>query len=347
MKRLSAYCVLILASLSWSPVFAQSNYVFEAGDSSLQKWLLPELPPFPKENYPTELRVELGKKLFFDPRLSGEKDMSCATCHNPMFGWSDGHKTGRGFKGQVLKRATPTVINTAYNFIQMWDGRKKDLEDQALGPLEADVEMNTDLDVLIKFLKKNRGYSKLFNEAYPKEGVSTKSLAMALASFERVIVSRNSRFDQWVRGDSQALNKEELMGFKLFVDKDKGNCEVCHSAPNFTDDGFHNIGLKQFASDDADLGRHALKPIRIMKGAFKTPTLRDIVFTAPYFHDGSADDLDTVVEHYVKGGEVSTNLSPNMKALTLSKKEKRAIVAFLKALTSKEENFTLPTLPLN
>lgn len=329
-----------------SPVFSD-GYVFEAGHESLQKWLLPEFPPYPKHNVPTKNRVELGKKLFFDPRVSGDGNMSCATCHSPMLGWSDGLPTGVGHKNQILGRATPTIVNTAYNYLQMWDGRKRDLEDQATGPMEAVVEMNTDIDGLLKFLKDDPTYSADFQKAYPNEGVTIGAVSKAIASFERTVVSRNSPFDQWVRGDENALTKKELKGFKLFVDPNKGNCEVCHSAPNFTDDGFHNIGLAQFGTGSQDLGRHKLRPLKILKGAFKTPTLRDVNQTAPYFHDGSAANLNEVMSHYVKGGEVKTNLSPSMKPLKLSKSERKAIIAFVNALTSPQEPFVLPVLPLN
>ncbi|MBL4795671.1 MAG: c-type cytochrome, partial [Pseudomonadales bacterium] len=291
---------------------------------------------------------KVGKMLFFDPRVSGDNNMSCATCHSPMFGWSDGLETGKGFQSQVLGRATPTITNTAYNSIQMWDGRKRDLEDQATGPMEAGVEMNTDIPALLKWLKMSEGYSAAFKKAYPKQGINKDTLAGAIASFERTVISNNSPFDNWVKGDKKAMTKQQIKGFKLFVDADEGNCMACHSGPNFTDDGFHNVGLKSFGAKNPDMGRHAQKPLKSMKGAFKTPTLRDVTLTAPYFHDGSVATLKGVVEHYAKGGEVQSNLSANMKKkLPLSKKEVKAIVAFIEALESPHDNFVLPVLPLN
>ena len=272
--------------------------------------------------------------------------MSCATCHSPLFGWSDGLPTAKGFKSMVLDRASPVVTNTAYNSIQMWDGRKKSLEDQAMGPMESNAEMNMDIPLLVAWLNDNAGYSKAFDKAYPGEKIDEVTIAKAIASFERTVVSKNSRFDKWVDGKKKALTKQEILGFKVFTDPNKGNCEVCHSAPNFTDDGFHNIGLASFGSENPDMGRYAQKPIRLMKGAFKTPTLRDIEYSAPYFHDGSAKTLEEVVDHYVSGGVVKTNLSPMMKSLTLSEEEKAALVAFLKSLSSPQENFVLPILPL-
>lgn len=324
--------------------FANEKTIYKAGHPSLKGWLLPNVP-YPKGNKPTKTRVKLGKMLFFDTRLSGDGNMSCATCHNPLYGWSDGLSTAKGFKSMVLGRASPTVINTAYNALQMWDGRKKSLEDQATGPMEASVEMNTNIPRMLKWLNNNEGYNKAFAKAYPGEAVDRKTVSKAIASFERTAISNDSPFDRWVKGNAGAMTKQQVRGFKLFVEPGKGNCAACHQAPNFVDDGFHNIGLASYGKKNPDVGRYAQKPLGIMKGAFKTPTLRDIALTAPYFHDGSAKTLEEVVAHYAKGGVVKTNLSPEMKKLTLSKQDKEDLVAFLKALTSKPKAVTLPILP--
>lgn len=312
-----------------------------------QNWLMPGQPPYPKGNKPTNARVQLGKMLFFDPRLSGDGNMSCATCHNPLLGWADGLPTAKGVKSKVLDRATPTVINTAYNNIQMWDGRKDSLEDQAMGPMEASVEMNMNIPRLFAWLKSNREYVARFNKAYPGKPIDSKTVSMAIATFERTVVSNNSAFDHWLKGDKKAMSHEQLRGFQVFLDPNKGNCAACHQAPNFVDDGFHNIGLKSYGKKNPDIGRYAQKPIRLMKGAFKTPTLRDIALTAPYFHDGSANTLMEVVEHYDRGGIVKTNLSPEVKKLDLSRRDKKDLVAFMKALTSKQAPVVLPALPIN
>lgn len=323
----------------------ESKYVYEAGHASLQEWLLPDQPPYPKDNAPTPNRIELGKKLFFDPRLSGDQTISCATCHNPVLGWSDALPKGIGFKGADLPRASPTVINTGYNTIQMWDGRKKTLEDQAMGPMEATLEMNMDFAKLFDFLRNNKAYSAMFEAAYPGEGVNAKTVSKAIASYERTIISNNSPFDKWVKGDKNAMTAQQINGFKLF--NGKANCEVCHSAPNFTDNGFHNLGLASWADKNADVGRYAQKPIRILKGAFKTPTIRDIERTSPYFHDGSSTTLMEVVDHYDKGGVVKEGISPNIKALNLTEQEKQDLVAFMQALTSPFIPVSLPEIPYN
>ncbi len=324
-------------------VQAEDNYTFKAGHSSLQKWILPDVPPQPANNPLTAEKISLGKKLFFDPRLSGDGNMSCATCHNPVFGWSDALPTAKGVKSKVLGRASPTIINSGFNEIQMWDGRKKSLEDQAMGPMEATVEMNMDTKKLFTWLNNNKGYKKEFENAFPGEKIDANTVKKAIASYERTVISNNSPFDKWVKGDKSAMTSQQVKGFKLFVGKAK--CVACHSEPNFTDSGFHNLGLKSWGNKNPDMGRYAQRPLRLMKGAFKTPTLRDIDRTAPYFHDGSAATLADVVEHYSKGGIVKTNLSPSMEKLDLSKKEQQAVVAFLHALSSPYVAVTLPELP--
>jgi cytochrome c peroxidase len=317
----------------------------EAGHASLQKWKLPATPPHPEDNAPTAARVDLGKKLFFDPRLSGDGNMSCASCHSPLLGWSDGLGTGKGFKSMVLDRASPTVVNTGYNSIQMWDGRKKSLEDQAMGPMEASAEMNMDTVRLFKWLNESAGYRALFASAYPGQPIDAGTLSKAIASFERTVVSNSSPFDAWVAGNRAALTPEQVKGFALFIDPKKANCTACHSGPNFTDNGFHNLGLASYGKDNPDVGRFAQRPVASMKGAFKTPTVREATRTAPYFHDGSARTLEELVEFYAQGGVVKTNRSPSMKELPLNAEEKAQLVAFMNALSSPHQPLTLPELP--
>jgi cytochrome c peroxidase len=324
-----------------------------AGDYSLgvgkedQKWLLPKTVPAPADNQVTPARVELGKALFFDPRLSSDRNLSCAGCHNPMMGWSDGLPTAKGSKSKVLGRATPTIINTGYNTLMMWDGRKASLEDQAMGPMESMDEMAMDLSALFKWLNDEPAYKDMFAKAYPGEAVDSKTLSKAIASFERTVVSNDSPFDHWLQGDKKAMTKQQILGFRLFSDPNKGNCVACHQAPNFTDGGFHNLGLASYADGKGDMGRYAIKPVAVNKGAFKTPTLRGVALTAPYFHDGSAKTLMDVVEHYNKGGVSKTDLSKDMKPLNLTGDEKEAIVAFMQALTSPAKPMVLPKLPPN
>lgn len=337
---------LVLLSLSAVNIAQDiSKLVFEAGHKSLSQWILPDEAPYPEGNKPNAARIELGKALFFDPRLSGDGNMSCATCHNPLLGWSDGLPTAKGFQSRVLDRATPVITNTGFNSLQMWDGRKATLEDQAMGPMEATVEMNMDIKGLFEWLNTSEGYQKLFKKAYPGEPIAAETLSKAIASFERTVISNNSRFDRWIKGDAKALSKQEIEGFKIFIDPEKGNCSVCHSGSNFTDNGFHNVGLKSFGKKNPDLGRYAQVPLPLMKGAFKTPTVRDVEFSAPYFHDGSAATLAELIDFYERGGDVKTNLSPNLKALSLTEEEKKNLELFLLSLSSPPQPFTLPVLP--
>lgn len=318
----------------------------KAGDPSLQKWLLPDEVPQPENNKLTPERIELGKKLFFDPRLSGDGNMSCATCHNPLFGWSDGLPTALGNKSKVLDRASPVITNTAYNAVQMWDGRKRTLEDQAMGPMEATVEMNMNVSKLFDWLQKNKGYQVAFEKAYPGEGINQDTLSKALASYERTIISNNSPFDQWVKGDAKAMTAQQVRGFEIFLEENKGNCAACHGAPNFVDNGFHNLGLASYGKESPDMGRFGQLPLPRMKGAFKTPTLRDVTLSGPYFHDGSAATLMDVMQTYADHGYTEGNISPEVKKINLDKQDMQDLVAFMQALTSPVKPVTLPTLPL-
>ena len=316
-----------------------------AGHASLKKWVLPDVP-YPADNKPTAERIELGKKLFFDPRVSGEGNMSCATCHNPVRCFSDGLPTAKGVKSMVLGRATPTIWNAAYNTLQMWDGRKKSLEHQALGPIQADVEMNADMTKLLGFLNESPGYKGLFEKVYPNLPINDDTLGKAIASFERTIISRNTPFDQWVAGKKGAMTADQVSGFKIFISSDKANCAACHMGPNFTDNGFHNVGLQSFGAAEPDLGRFKERALPVNRGAFKTPTLREAVSTGPYFHDGSARTLEEVVAFYAKAGEVRTNQSKTIKGFNLTDVETRQLVSFLHALTTQAPPaVTLPTLP--
>ena len=303
------------------------------------RWRLPVVP-FPIGNEPTPQRVELGERLFFETRLSRTGTMSCASCHDPEKGWADGLPTARGFAGKVLPRATPTIVNAAYARILMWDGRAGSLEDQALGPVDSFDEMGANSDDMapnsekaLRFLNANVSYQLEFARAYPGEPIDRQTLAKAIASFERTVVSTGSPFDRWLDGDGAAMSPQQVRGFRVFTNPEKGNCATCHQAPHFTDDGFHNIGLASYGKASPDMGRYPIKPVAVNKGAFKTPGLRNIATTAPYFHDGSAQSLAEVVEHYVTGGRIRTNLSANMRPLVLTPQEKDDLLAFLHALT--------------
>jgi cytochrome c peroxidase len=309
-----------------------------AGDQR-QAFRIPERAPEPADNRTKPERKELGKMLFFDPRLSGSNWMSCASCHNPALGWSDGLPMAIGDEMKTLKRRTPTLLNTGFNTVHMWDGRFKSLEEQAWGPILSEGEMHaTEAGTLAK-LRAIPEYLKAFERAYPGEGITKLTVAKAIANYERTLTSRDSAFDRWAEGDEGAISADAKRGFKLFVGK--ANCAACHQGPNFTDQGFHNIGVKG-AEDE---GRFAKVPIKISRGAFKTPTLRDIALRAPYMHNGAYRTLEEVVDHYDRGGDEKGNLDPNMKPLRLSKNEKKCLVEFMKSVTGKPQATTVPNLP--
>ena len=353
-----AYPLLLAGLLLTTQAQAQAvpEYVAEAGHSSLKGWLLPAMPSSPPDNLWTPAKAELGKQLFFDPRLSGTGQVTCVSCHLPERGWEDGLPTAVRFGGKVMSVASPTIVNVGYNSIFMWDGRMSTLEAQAFGGqgIKADInalseEYGVKEGAHIERIKAVKGYQTAFAKAFPEapadQKISRDTIAKALASFERTVVSRTSPFDRWVKGERAAMTGQQINGFKVFVGK--GGCVVCHAAPNFTDDGFHNVGLKSFADPGHHKGRMTQMPgFAKTDGAFKTPTLRDIALRAPYFHDGSARTLMDVVEHYDRGGDVKTHLAVNMKSrLELTAEEKQALVVFMEALTSPQKPFVYPVLP--
>ena len=304
--------------------------------------------PLPKMKHPTDnpwsQEVEkLGKALYFDPRLSGSNWISCVTCHNPGLGWSDGLPRTIGDGQKELGRHSPSIINSGYFEILMWDGRAKSLEEQALGPIAATVEMNQNLDSLLKELKAVPGYVKLFKKAFGEPGITKSNIGKAIAMFERSVVSQNSPYDRYFQGDKSAMPKSALNGMNLFFGKAK--CSICHNGPTFSDSGFHNIGVKQQGPLKEDLGRYNITKEESDKGAFKTPGLRHISRMAPYMHDGSEATLSDVVDFYDQGGDVAENRSPFITALHLSKSEKNDLVEFMKSLEGEPIIVSIPALP--
>jgi cytochrome c peroxidase len=324
-----------------------------SGHLSLRKWLVPKDIPAPADNATTPERVKLGEMLFFDARLSVHGHTSCVMCHFPERGFADGLPASVRFMGERMTRNSPGLVNVAYMPWLMWDGRNATLEQQALSSQAPGGSLNagwkqmgiTDPDLGIDRIKSLGGYVRAFAKAYPGEAITRETVAKAIAAFERSLVSRDSPFDRWVRGDAGAMTPSQVNGFRVFVDPAKGNCAACHAAPHFTDGGFHNLGLRQFGQPGADAGRFNERAIASMKGAFRTPSLRDVELTAPYFHDGSAGTLREVVEHYARGGDVKTNLSPLVKPLTLSSTEKDDLVSFMRALTTRRPVYDPPRLP--
>ncbi|MCE3288446.1 MAG: putative di-heme cytochrome c peroxidase [Caulobacter sp.] len=305
----------------------------------LQDYRRPASIPAPADNPITQAKADLGKALFFDPRLSGSGAISCASCHNPSLGWEDGLAKGVGHKGTELGRHTPTILNTAWAEPLFWDGRATTLEEQAKGPLASSAEMNMPHADVVKAVAGIPGYRKAFAAAYPGEPIDIDTIAKAIATYERTVVSADAPFDRWARGDAGAISESAQRGFVLFNTTAK--CSTCHSGWRFTDDGFHDIGL---AGDD--MGRGKIMPgLTILERAFKTPTLRNIAERAPYMHDGSQATLEAVVDHYDKGFVQRASLSDSIKPLNLSAQDRADLVAFMRTLSSQDAPVSLPNLP--
>jgi len=282
--------------------------------------------PVPADNPLTPEKIELGKQLFFDPRLSCDDTTSCATCHDPKKGWSNSLNFATGVRGQVGGRSAPTVINAAYSELQFWDGRAERLEGQALGPIQNPIEMDHKLDECVRKLNAIPGYREQFRKIFNSD-VTPENIAKAIASFERTVLSGNAPYDRFKAGDKSALSEAAQRGMKVFFGK--GHCSACHTGPNFTDDAFHNVGVNINAAKP-DLGRFEVTKVSGDKGSFKTPTLREIARTAPYMHDGSMATLEEVVEHYDKGGTANPQLDEEIFPLKLTTQEKADLVTFMK-----------------
>lgn len=314
-------------------------------------------------------KVELGKLLFFDRRLSRDGTVSCADCHNPRLAFTDGRAVATGIKARQGERSSPTLVNRAFSTAQFWDGRASSLEEQAKGPMVDPLEMgNGSHDDVVNSLKRVDGYRRLFYEAFGTEDFTIDDVAKAIATFERTLLSGNSPFDQFQRGDRWAISSTAERGFDLF--RDRARCVTCHTGFNFTDEQFHTLGTG-YERSDSDLGRYRVTQRERDKRKFKTPTLREIANTAPYMHDGRFRTLEEVVDFYDRGGlertrygcapatvDVSNigfdlpipkiflprviqrrtvnpraNSPTEIQPLNLSEREKKDLVAFLKCLS--------------
>lgn len=282
------------------------------------------LPP----NAPLEPQAALGRSLFHDPRLSGAEQRSCASCHQPERGFTDGLPKGAAIDGTPLARNTPHIFNVRWGKSFYWDGRAPTLEAQARFPILASNELGGNFETVVSRLAADPTMRDQFGAAFPSEPeISEKGVLAALAAYERTIVAPLTRFDAWVAGNDNALAESEKAGFQIFVGK--GGCVSCHGGWRFTDDNFHDIGLRSF-----DPGRGAIDPSAGGLPMFKTPSLRQLALTAPYMHDGSLSTLESVVQHYAGGLEVRPSLSPNIvRDLELTAEERAQLVAFLGTLT--------------
>ncbi len=281
---------------------------------------------YPEDEPPSEDEIYLGKLLFFDHRLSGNNNVSCATCHNPDHGFSDGLKLSIGTEGNKLTRHTPHLYNLAWSNIFFWDGRADSLEHQALMPITNPEEMNLSETIMLSRIAAIQLYQAQFTKVYGKIEIDKWHISRALASFMRSIVSNNSSFDKYLAGQFQALSPEARNGLKLFEGKAK--CTECHDGANFSDDSFHSLGIAT-----TDKGRGTIINEPEMAYRFKTPSLRNVALTNPYMHDGSLADLEAVIQFYNEGGGDGPNKDVLMKPLNLTQDEVRDLISFLSALT--------------
>ncbi len=295
--------------------------------------------PVPADNPPTAETIALGKRLYYDPALSLDNTIACASCHHPDKGFADDKPFSQGVQNKLGGRNSPTVLNSAYYPAQFWDGRAASLEEQAKGPVQNPVEMAHTLGGVEERLSQDPTYRLAFDKAFGPGPITYDKVAKAIASFERTVVAGNSPFDRYYYGhDKKALSPAAIRGFEVFRRADKGNCAACHLIGDkhalFTDNAFHNIGVGVKNEVPTDLGRFAVTKAEADKGRFKTPSLRNVALTAPYMHDGSLTDLKQVVDFYIGGGNSNPNRDPQIKPLDfLTGQERADLLEFLKSLT--------------
>lgn len=302
------------------------------------------------EDPPTPERVRLGRWLFYDERLSADGTIACVTCHHPENAFSEPTPVSTGIDGQQGGRKAPSFINQAWTLYPhfFWDGRAASLEEQALGPIENPIEMGNTLSGMIENLQGITGYAKYFEEAFGTEGITKERVAKAIADYERTRMSGNSPWDRWKSGgDEGAVSDLVKQGDSLFF-FGKARCNECHLGQNLTDSQFHNLGVGWDVESEqfADTGRYLVTSEEADRGAFKTPTVREVSKHAPYMHDGSLATLRAVVEHYNQGGVENPYLDAKLAPLNLTEEEIEALVAFMQALDGEGyQDFTPTAFP--
>jgi len=293
-----------------------------AGEKRLEIPLgLDSFMPVPEANSLTPEKVAMGRDLFSDRRLSRDRTISCATCHDPKRTFTDGKPIAEGVSGRHGQRRVPAILNRGYGKSFFWDGRIATLEEQVLQPIVSPTEMDLTVEEVVTRLRDDRRYSALTSE----------SLAQALASYVRTILAGGSPYDRYIAGDREALSDQARMGLQIF--RRKGNCASCHLGPNLTDECYHNTGIAWREGRFADMGRFIVTRRDQDRGAFKTPTLRQVAARAPYMHDGSIASLEEVVEYYDRGGNRNPNLDSELQPIGFTGEEKQALVAFLRSLS--------------
>ena len=321
-------------SILLSRLFAASFIVFCAAFGQAEKTAVRAEPiqPIPPVVIENKAKVDLGRMLFFDPRLSKSGFISCNSCHNLGTGGVDGLPSSIGHGWQLGPINSPTVFNAKFNVAQFWDGRAKDLVEQAGGPIANPGEMASTHELAVDVLNTIPGYRKRFKEVFGEEEVEIGMVQDAIATFEETLVTPDSKFDRWLKGDDEALSEDQLAGYQLF--KTKG-CVACHNGVAVGASTFQKFGVVKPYRDTETLGRYNVTKNEADKYVFKVPTLRNVALTAPYFHDGSVWSL----------GEAVNIMAEHQLGQELSKDETRKIVAFLRSLTGKQPRVVHPVLP--
>jgi cytochrome c peroxidase len=311
--------------------------------------------PIDLKNESVKKIVGLGKRLFFDPRLSASNQISCSSCHIPDLNWADGREVSVGHDHAVNTRNAPSLENVWALKKLFWDGRSASLEDQAQSPLTSSIEMHQDMKVLPKKLRKIKGYKELFAAAFGNDKITSEQIFKSLADYQRTIVSRKSDFDRFLEGNKNALTDQQLVGLHLF--RTKARCINCHNGPLFTDQEFHNVGLTYYGRKFQDLGLYNVTKKPADVGKFKTPSLRNVMRTGPWFHNGLFTDMDGILNMYnvgmpvqkVRPEQENDPLLPKndklLRGLRLSKGERDAVVSFLQAISTAPWKDRPPVLP--
>ncbi|NQX41122.1 cytochrome c peroxidase [Pedobacter steynii] len=326
-------------------------------DSGVNFVELGVLPPSPLEGQKGKLKgiIALGKTLFFDPRLSGSNQISCSSCHASDLNWTDGREVAIGHDHASGKRNTPTLENI-WSFKRLfWDGRSEGLEDQAANPITNPIEMHQDLKKLPSKLKQIKGYQPLFSAAFGDKKVTEERILSALATYQRTIVSRKSDFDYFLEGNKKRMSDQQILGLHLF--RTKARCVNCHNGPLFTDGEFHNVGLTYYGRKYEDLGLYNISKKPEDVGKFRTPGLRNVMRTGPWFHNGLFDNMDGVMNMYNAGmphqkrrpGQENDPLYPKndklLRGLMMSKMERDAVISFMEAISGASWKERSPELP--
>jgi cytochrome c peroxidase len=346
------FIAAVIVSLSFSKeslrsIYSQppSQWPKPAIDEGVQWTELGILPESPIDKHKDSLKhiIELGKALFFDTRLSGSGKISCATCHQPELNWTDGKQKSIGHEGAITKRNAPTIQNTWYYNRLFWDGRSKDLQDQAFAPINSETEMHSEMHDVMRKLSKVKGYKEMFKAAFGDENIDPFVMTEAIATFEKTIVSRKSRFDEFLEGTRKALTNSELRGLHLF--RTKARCMNCHNGPLFSNNQFHNNGFHLNGDPDNDKGYYLVSHKEEDIGKFKTPSLRDVMKTGPWMHNGMVKTMGDVLSHYIKGAKANSGTDTLIDKLYLTNKESADLMAFLNAISSPPMEFKKPLLP--